>query len=156
MTNLQLKQQNGIGIAGLMIWRTDNKTQVHVSAANYSRWNWRNHYSHLNCYCYSILTYYLYSRLNWYYRYIHQLFLLLKPFKLQQSFKPLKLLQLFQVSWLRGRDTSVISVGHMTFSSSERFRVVSTSNPTLGYVDWNLEVDVNIILLKIGHKGFWE
>jgi len=46
----------------------------------------------------------------------------------------------FQVSWLRGRDTSVLSVGHLTFSSSERFRVVSTPNPTLNVVDWNLEV----------------
>ena len=46
----------------------------------------------------------------------------------------------FQVSWLRGRDTSVLSVGHLTFSSSERFRVVSNANTALGYVDWNLEV----------------
>ena len=48
---------------------------------------------------------------------------------------------LFQVSWLRGRDTSVLSVGGVTFSSDQRFQVVEVPNSHLpSSSDWNLEV----------------
>ncbi|CAB4069351.1 unnamed protein product [Lepeophtheirus salmonis] len=47
------------------------------------------------------------------------------------------------VSWLRGRDTSVLSVGLHTFSSDSRFSVLHV--PQLKGTDWNLEIkDVSI------------
>ena len=46
----------------------------------------------------------------------------------------------YTVSWLRGRDMSVISVGDLTFSSDRRFRVVRIPRPRISASDWNLEV----------------
>lgn len=46
----------------------------------------------------------------------------------------------YTVSWLRGRDTSVLSVGHHTFSSDQRFSVVQVPRPRLSAADWNLEI----------------
>ena len=60
------------------------------------------------------------------------------------------IISFFQVSWLRGRDTSVLSVGRVTFSSDQRFQVVEVPNshlPTSS--DWNLEVLNCLMYLEI-------
>lgn len=41
---------------------------------------------------------------------------------------------------MRGRDMSVVSVGHVTFSSDKRYHVVHVPRPRLNAADWNLEV----------------
>eukprot|EP00094_Tigriopus_californicus_P013859 TCALIF_13414-PA protein Name:"Protein of unknown function" AED:0.73 eAED:0.79 QI:0/0/0/0.33/1/1/3/0/196 len=46
----------------------------------------------------------------------------------------------YTVSWMRGRDMSVVSVGHVTFSSDKRYHVVHVPRPRLNAADWNLEV----------------
>lgn len=51
-------------------------------------------------------------------------------------------LPLIKVSWLRGRDTSVLSVGHAAFSSDKRFNVIQVPKPKLSASDWTLEVTI--------------
>lgn len=46
----------------------------------------------------------------------------------------------YTVSWMRGRDMSVVSVGHVTFSSDKRYHVVHVPRPRLNAADWNLEI----------------
>jgi len=44
------------------------------------------------------------------------------------------------VSWVRASDVSVLSVGHLAFSSDARIGVVQVSRPRLSASDWNLSI----------------
>ena len=46
-----------------------------------------------------------------------------------------------QVSWLRARDTSVLSVGHHTFSSDKRISVQASSSPEDRSSVWSLQIE---------------
>merc|ERR1719317_1906502 len=45
-----------------------------------------------------------------------------------------------QVSWIRAEDVSVLSVGHLAFSSDKRISVVQVPRPRLSASDWNLSI----------------
>ena len=45
-----------------------------------------------------------------------------------------------QVSWLRARDVTVLSVGHLAFSSDSRIGVLQVDRPRLAASDWNLAI----------------
>merc|ERR1719412_1640149 len=51
----------------------------------------------------------------------------------------IKHLKEYTVSWLRGRDTTVLSVGLLTFSSDSRYRVMRVSHNDVAS-DWSLEI----------------
>jgi len=48
------------------------------------------------------------------------------------------LFQHYTVSWIRASDVTVLSVGHLTFSSDERFSVLEIPRPRLAASDWSL------------------
>merc|ERR1712126_220869 len=50
------------------------------------------------------------------------------------------LFQHYTVSWIRASDVTVLSVGHLTFSSDERFSVLEIPRPRLAASDWSLIV----------------
>jgi len=51
-----------------------------------------------------------------------------------------KNLEKFTVSWIRARDVTVLSVGHLAFSSDARIGVVQVDRPRLSASDWNLSI----------------
>jgi len=51
-----------------------------------------------------------------------------------------KNLDTYTVSWIRARDVSVLSVGHLAFSSDKRISVVQVPRPRLSASDWNLSI----------------
>eukprot|EP00092_Neocalanus_flemingeri_P001106 GFUD01001179.1.p1 GENE.GFUD01001179.1~~GFUD01001179.1.p1 ORF type:complete len:378 (+),score=135.13 GFUD01001179.1:223-1356(+) len=52
-----------------------------------------------------------------------------------------KNLEKYTVSWLRGDDVTVLSVGHLAFSSDKRIGVVQVPRPRLSASDWNLSIE---------------
>jgi len=50
------------------------------------------------------------------------------------------LFQHYTVSWIRASDVTVLSVGHLAFSSDERFSVLEIPRPRLAASDWILTV----------------
>jgi len=52
-----------------------------------------------------------------------------------------KNLEQYTVSWLRAGDVTVLSVGHLAFSSDPRISVVQVSRPRLSASDWNLSIE---------------
>merc|ERR1711931_163699 len=52
-----------------------------------------------------------------------------------------KNLDTYTVSWIRARDVSVLSVGHLAFSSDKRISVVQVPRPRLSASDWNLSIE---------------
>ena len=52
---------------------------------------------------------------------------------------------------MRGRDTSVISVGSVLFSSDKRYQINSVSRPHVGSSVWSLQVDLPTHKAPIGH-----
>jgi len=51
-----------------------------------------------------------------------------------------KNLHKYTVSWIRSSDVSVLSVGHLAFSSDSRIGVVQVDRPVLSASDWNLSI----------------
>jgi len=51
-----------------------------------------------------------------------------------------KNLDKYTVSWIRADDVTVISVGHLAFTSDERISVVQVPRPRLSASDWNLSI----------------
>jgi len=51
-----------------------------------------------------------------------------------------KNLHKYTVSWIRSSDVSVLSVGHLAFSSDARIGVVQVDRPVLSASDWNLSI----------------
>lgn len=47
----------------------------------------------------------------------------------------------YTVSWIRARDVTVLSVGHLTFSSDQRFSVIQVPRPRLAASDWTLVIN---------------
>jgi len=47
----------------------------------------------------------------------------------------------YTVSWIRARDVSVLSVGHLAFSSDSRIGVLQVPRPQLSSSDWNLSIN---------------
>jgi len=61
----------------------------------------------------------------------------------EEASLPCRVKNLFQhytVSWIRASDVTVLSVGHFTFSSDERFSVLEIPRPRLVASDWSLTV----------------
>jgi len=61
----------------------------------------------------------------------------------EEASLPCRVKNLFQhytVSWIRASDVTVLSVGHLTFSSDERFSVLEIPRPRLAASDWSLMV----------------
>jgi len=61
----------------------------------------------------------------------------------EEASLPCRVKNLFQhytVSWIRASDVTVLSVGHLTFSSDERFSVLEIPRPRLVASDWSLTV----------------
>merc|ERR1712013_386378 len=52
-----------------------------------------------------------------------------------------KNLNTYTVSWIRAGDVSVLSVGHLAFSSDKRISVVQVPRPRLSASDWNLSIE---------------
>jgi hypothetical protein len=52
-----------------------------------------------------------------------------------------KKLDTYTVSWLRAADVTVLSVGHLAFSSDKRISVVQVPRPRLSASDWNLSIE---------------
>jgi len=52
-----------------------------------------------------------------------------------------KNLDRYTVSWIRARDVTVLSVGHLAFSSDARIGVVQVARPLLSAGDWNLSIE---------------
>merc|ERR1712013_394860 len=52
-----------------------------------------------------------------------------------------KNLDTYTVSWIRAGDVSVLSVGHLAFSSDTRISVVQVPRPRLSASDWNLSIE---------------
>jgi len=52
-----------------------------------------------------------------------------------------KNLDSYTVSWIRAEDVSVLSVGHLAFSSDKRISVVQVPRPRLSASDWNLSIE---------------
>eukprot|EP00092_Neocalanus_flemingeri_P036861 GFUD01040122.1.p1 GENE.GFUD01040122.1~~GFUD01040122.1.p1 ORF type:complete len:381 (-),score=139.23 GFUD01040122.1:297-1439(-) len=52
-----------------------------------------------------------------------------------------KNLEKYTVSWMRGDDVTVLSVGHLAFSSDKRIGVVQVPRPRLSASDWNLSIE---------------
>jgi len=52
-----------------------------------------------------------------------------------------KNLDTYTVSWIRATDVTVLSVGHLAFSSDSRISVVQVPRPRLSASDWNLSID---------------
>jgi len=50
------------------------------------------------------------------------------------------LFQHYTVSWIRARDVTVLSVGHLLFSSDKRFSVLEVPRPRLAASDWSLTI----------------
>lgn len=50
------------------------------------------------------------------------------------------LFQHYTVSWIRARDVTVLSVGHLTFSSDQRLSVEEVPRPRLTASDWSLTI----------------
>jgi len=46
----------------------------------------------------------------------------------------------YTVSWIRAKDVTVLSVGHLTFSSDQRFSVIQVPRPRLSASDWTLVI----------------
>ena len=65
---------------------------------------------------------------------------------------------LSQVSWIRGSDTRVLSVGSVLFSSDIRYQIGSGNHPGFGSSVWTLQVNcrpmnnVNFLLLAISSR----
>eukprot|EP00091_Calanus_sinicus_P020898 TRINITY_DN5974_c0_g1_i8.p1 TRINITY_DN5974_c0_g1~~TRINITY_DN5974_c0_g1_i8.p1 ORF type:complete len:374 (-),score=116.29 TRINITY_DN5974_c0_g1_i8:26-1147(-) len=53
------------------------------------------------------------------------------------------------VSWIRADDVTVLSVGHLAFSSDSRISVVQVARPRLSASDWNLSIE-NVSLVDDG------
>jgi len=53
------------------------------------------------------------------------------------------------VSWVRADDVTVLSVGHLAFSSDKRISVVQVPRPRLSASDWNLSIE-NVTLSDDG------
>jgi len=56
---------------------------------------------------------------------------------------PCRIKNLFEhhtVSWVRARDVTVLSVGHLIFSSDDRYKVVEVPRPILSASDWSLTI----------------
>jgi len=51
-----------------------------------------------------------------------------------------KNLDRYTVSWIRASDVTVLSVGHLAFSSDARIGVVQVDRPLLSAIDWNLSI----------------
>jgi len=47
----------------------------------------------------------------------------------------------YTVSWIRAADVTVLSVGHVTFSSDQRFSVIQVPRPSLSASDWTLVIN---------------
>eukprot|EP00092_Neocalanus_flemingeri_P016410 GFUD01017760.1.p1 GENE.GFUD01017760.1~~GFUD01017760.1.p1 ORF type:complete len:380 (+),score=133.27 GFUD01017760.1:174-1313(+) len=47
----------------------------------------------------------------------------------------------YTVSWIRADDVTVLSVGHLAFSSDKRISVVQVPRPRLSASDWNLSIE---------------
>jgi len=62
------------------------------------------------------------------------------------------LFQHYTVSWIRASDVTVLSVGHLTFSSDERFSVLEIPRPRLSASDWSLTVKN----ASVGDSGMYE
>jgi len=52
-----------------------------------------------------------------------------------------KNLDRYTVSWIRASDVTVLSVGHLAFSSDSRIGVVQVDRPLLSATDWNLSIE---------------
>merc|ERR1711887_363605 len=52
-----------------------------------------------------------------------------------------KNLDTYTVSWIRAEDVSVLSVGHLAFSSDKRISVVQVPRPRLSASVWNLSIE---------------
>jgi len=52
-----------------------------------------------------------------------------------------KNLDTYTVSWIKAEDVSVLSVGHLAFSSDKRISVVQVPRPRLSASDWNLSIE---------------
>jgi len=46
----------------------------------------------------------------------------------------------YTVSWIRAKDVSVLSVGHLTFSSDKRISVLEEPKPRMSASDWSLTI----------------
>merc|ERR1711887_174176 len=60
-----------------------------------------------------------------------------------------KSLDSYTVSWVRADDVTVLSVGHLAFSSDKRISVVQVPRPRLSASDWNLSIE-NVTLSDDG------
>eukprot|EP00092_Neocalanus_flemingeri_P060116 GFUD01072014.1.p1 GENE.GFUD01072014.1~~GFUD01072014.1.p1 ORF type:complete len:375 (+),score=135.99 GFUD01072014.1:199-1323(+) len=47
----------------------------------------------------------------------------------------------YTVSWIRADDVTILSVGHLAFSSDKRISVVQVPRPRLSASDWNLSIE---------------
>jgi len=73
----------------------------------------------------------------------------------EEASLPCRVKNLFQhytVSWIRASDVTVLSVGHLTFSSDERFSVLEIPRPRLSASDWSLTVKN----ASVGDSGMYE
>jgi len=59
------------------------------------------------------------------------------------------LFQHYTVSWIRARDVTVLSVGHLVFSSDQRLSVLEVPYPRLAASDWSLTI-LNVSKLDQG------
>lgn len=73
----------------------------------------------------------------------------------EEASLPCRVKNLFQhytVSWIRASDVTVLSVGHLTFSSDQRFSVLEIPRPRLSASDWSLTVKN----ASVGDSGMYE